>query len=208
MGIIATIIISIIAMIIMAGVYSEFKFSYDFGDTWGMIKYGLILVLIGLGVIFISINAYTRYSIRTEFEGYINSYSNINTYTSKNRNSIDYNSKFIIIDKDNSEIHDHHFFLPENNKAVSPIEVDYIVWLEFEETFYSYFGTDSNPRRTKAYVEHCIISIIDINTKELISRKRISGRGSDTISYRRRSGAPKKKVFSAPRSQIINYIVK
>ena len=197
-----------ICSLILIGLYGEFKDSYDYGDTWGIIKYGGILLIIIAAVLYGIFSWYNKYSIKSEFKSFLPTYINItpNQYTNSN---LGYSPKIVIVDKDNYEIHKYHFNLPENQMAKKPSEVDIVVWVEYEETFYDYYGTEKNPTKTKGYIGHYTITVIDSKSKSLISKRIFSGTGKDKMSYRSRrgSGPPKKKVFSPSREKIIAFIL-
>lgn len=194
--------------LILISIYSEFKDSYDYDDTWGIIKYGGILIII-ITVILIGIFSwYSKYSIKSEFKLFLPTYINMtpNQYANSN---LGYSPKIVIVDKDNYEIHKYHFSLPENQMAKKPSEVDIVVWIEYGETFYDYYGTKKNPTKTKGYIGHYKITLIDSKSKYLISKRKFSGTGKDNFTYRTRrgSGAPKKKVFSPSREKIMSFIL-
>ena len=101
-GILGFIFVFGLGSLMLLGLYSEFKDSYDYGDTWGTIKYGGILLIIICAVFYGIFSWYNKYSVKSEFKPYINSYINIipNKYNNSNLGQL---PKIVIVDKTTRE---------------------------------------------------------------------------------------------------------
>tara|TARA_Y100000590_G_scaffold467623_1_gene647153 strand:+ start:1034 stop:1633 length:600 start_codon:yes stop_codon:yes gene_type:complete len=190
------------------GIYSDFIESYHYGYKWGIIKYGAILSVVGGCVIYGLSSWYSNYSIKSNFRGHISEYIDLTPI--KNRHtSTGPLPKIVIVDKDEGAVDRYHFSLPGLQMATMPAEVEIIVWSEYNETFYDYYGTTKNPAATRGYIGSVTITIIDQKSGALIAKKTFSGAGKDKISYRSKRGSspPSKRVFMPEKHRIMDFIL-
>jgi hypothetical protein len=208
MEILGFLILFVVGGLILFGIFSELRESVEYRDLSGIIKYGLILLVIISLVSFLSYNWYIKTSIRSNFHQYITSYVETSPYKYNYSNNLTSFSKIVIIDKKEKIIHNYHFSLPEDRKAKKPTDVDVIVWLEFNEQFAGYYGTTKKPKRTEGFIQNCKITLINHQNNSIIATKHFTSTASVKISYRSRSGAPKKRVFRVSKTKIIDYIIR
>ena len=117
MEILGFLILFVVGGLILFGIFSELRESVEYRDLSGIIKYGLILLVIISLVSFLSYNWYIKTSIRSNFHQYITSYVETSPYKYNYSNNLTSFSKIVIIDKKEKIIHNYHFSLPEDRKA-------------------------------------------------------------------------------------------